>query len=66
MSVLSKVGIALASVAGAVGLVYGVVKLEEHRQSKKNVDQLKGTLPGNELADALASHGVASIKALNS
>ncbi len=66
MSVLAKVSIAAGAVAGAVGLVYGIVKLDEHLKSKKNVDALKGTLPGNELADALASHGVASIKALNS
>jgi hypothetical protein len=66
MSVLGKVGIALASVVGAVGLVYGVVKLDEQLKSKKNIDQLKDATSGNELADVLASHGVASVKALNS
>jgi rRNA processing protein Gar1 len=46
MSVLGKVGIALASVVGAVGLVYGVVKLDEQLKSKKNIDQLKDATSG--------------------
>lgn len=66
MSVLVKVGAAIAALGASVGLAYGIVKLDEHLKSKKNIDELTGKLPGNELADVLASHGVTSVKALNS
>jgi hypothetical protein len=66
MSVLGNVGAALAAIGAAVAVVYGIKKIDDHVKFKKNVKQLQDALPRGELADALSSHAVASVKALNS